>query len=306
MGKKKWPSAYLNNITYQFYYNWFKLLYINSFVWDNLPEECDARFLELMEFEKGLCLFYKDEITDKFCTLPCNISGKWNIYNIPVQRRAFATNGYNYKCTENDSVIIWNNYLHQPMANQCSLYAMKLYEIERAIDVNVKSQKYPVLLKSSEKQRLVMQNLYMQYDGNTPFIFGDEDLNIEGISAINTGAPYVAADLFQLKTNYINEWLSICGIENSSKLKKERLLADEIKSDTGLVEAMRNSALDARKQAVEKINKMFDLNIEVRFNSNLPTPINRYGEINTEGENSTYEQIYNGNQVDSRTSQLPG
>lgn len=299
MKKNKWPSAYLNNITYQFYYNWFKNLYINSFVWENLPDECDERFLELTLFEKGFCLFYKDEYTGKYCNLPCTISGKWNIYNIPILRRAFATNGYNYKTNEENSVIIWNNYLHHPTASQCSLYALKLYEIERAIDVNVKSQKFPVLLKSSEKQRLVMQNLYMQYDGNTPFIFGDEDLNIDGITAINTGAPYVADHLFQLKQNYINEWLSLCGIENSAKVKKERLISEEVKSDSGLIEAMRNIALDSRKQACNQINKMFGLNISVKFNSALPTPLNQSGYEFPEGGEIDNEQVYNGGTLDS-------
>ena len=68
--------------------------------------------------------------------------------------------------------------------------------------------------------------------------------------------------------------MTFCGIENSNQDKKERLVSDEVGSNYGNVEAQRNVMLNARKQAVEKINAMFGTNIDVHFRSNLQTMVN--------------------------------
>lgn len=271
--KKRWQSAELNNKTYIDYYNRLMELALNVFEWENLPPSVDERFLELTLYEMGYCLYFNDEIIGNLA-LTCTIGGKLDVYRIPVLRRAYAVNGYNKLCTTKDSVLIFNNYLHTPTQLTIELFARRLYEIERAIDVNVKAQKTPTLILSSEQQRLTMMNLYMQYDGNEPFIFGDKNMDIEGIKSLKTDAPFVADKLENLKHQIWNEALTFCGIENSNQDKKERLVSDEVGSNYGNVEAQRNVMLNARKQAVEKINAMFGTNIDVHFRSNLQTMVN--------------------------------
>lgn len=272
--RNRWLAAWANNATYMHYYNYFKNLAINAYTWENMPVTTDVRFLELQLFERGYCLFYKDEIIEKYLTLPCTLSGVLDVYDVPIERRAYASNDYNYSCSNLDSVIIWNNYLHLPTIEIASMYAYKVYELERTIDVNVKGQKHPVLIQCNEKQRLVMQNLYEKYDGNEPFIFGSDTLNVDGISAINTHSPFVSGELNDLKNRYINEFLTLLGIENSYNQKRERMVSDEIGSNYGVVEASRNLGLKPRQEACKAINEMFSLNISVRFSSDLPTLVN--------------------------------
>lgn len=271
--KRRWQSAELNNKTYIDYYNRLMELALNVFEWENLPPSVDERFLELTLYEKGYCLYFNDEIIGNLA-LTCTIGGQLDVYRIPVLRRAYAVNGYNKMCSTKDSVLIFNNYLHTPTQLTIELFARRLYEIERAIDVNVKAQKTPTLILSSEQQRLTMKNLYMQYDGNEPFIFGDKNMDIEGIKSLKTDAPFVADKLENLKHQIWNEALTFCGIENSNQDKKERLVSDEVGSNYGNIEAQRNVMLNARKQAVKKINSMFGTNIDVHFRSNLATMVN--------------------------------
>ena len=116
----------------------------------------------------------------------------------------------------------------------------------------------------------------MQYDGNEPFIFGDKDMmNLSDIRALNTGAPYVSDRLTILKHQILNEFLSLMGIENSNEDKRERLVSNEVASNYGIVEINRNVYLNARREAVEKINRMFGRSIEVYFNSDVDTLVNR-------------------------------
>lgn len=288
--KRCWQSAELNNKTYIDYYNRLMELALNVFEWENLPPSVDERFLELTLYEMGYCLYFNDEIIGNLA-LTCTIGGQLDVYRIPVLRRAYAVNGYNKMCSTKDSVLIFNNYLHTPTQLTIELFARRLYEIERAIDVNVKAQKTPTLILSSEQQRLTMQNLYMQYDGNEPFIFGDKNMDIEGIKSLKTDAPFVADKLENLKHQIWNEALTFCGIENSNQDKKERLVSDEVGSNYGNIEAQRNVMLNARKQAVKKINAMFGTNIDVHFRSNLATMVNVDNVSRETLEESEVEEI---------------
>lgn len=274
MGKnKKWLSAELNNKTYIDYYNRLMELAINMFKWDNLPDTVDERFLELVLYEYGYCLYFNDPIIGNL-GLTCTIGGKLDVYRIPMERRAYASNGYNIQCSNADSVLVFNNFLHTPTMMTIELFARRLYEIERAIDVNVKGQKTPKIILSSEQQRLSMKNYYMQYDGNEPFIFGDNSMDIEGMNVLDTTTPYVADKLEVLKHNIWNECMTFLGIENASQDKKERLVESESAGNNGSIEAHRNIMLNSRRQAVEKINKMFGTNISVKFRSNLDSEVN--------------------------------
>lgn len=271
--KQRWASAELNNKTYIDYYDRLMELALNVFEWENLPPTVDERFLELTLYEMGYCLYFDDPIIGNLA-LTCTIGGKLDVYRIPILRRAYAVNGYNKMCSAKDSVLIFNNYLHTPTLLTIELFARRLYEIERAIDVNVKGQKTPKAILSSEQQRLTMKNLFMQYDGNEPFIFGDKNLDIEGIKSLDIGSPFVADKLQILKHQIWNEALTFLGIENSNQDKKERLVSDEVGSNYGNVEAQRNVMLNARRQAVKKINAMFGTDINVKFRSNLTTMVN--------------------------------
>jgi hypothetical protein len=121
------------------------------------------------------------------------------------------------------------------------------------------------LIQCEENQRLTLKNVYQKYDGNEPVIFGDKNLNPNALKVLQTGAPYVADKLYQLKTEIWNEALTYLGISNVNYQKKERMISDEVMRAQGGIVASRYSRLESRRQAVEEINKMFGLNIEVNY-----------------------------------------
>lgn len=273
--KRKNEAARMNNKTFDMYYNRLTELALNMFEWVNLPESVDERFLELSLFSQGMAVYFNDEVMGNLA-LNCMIGGDLDVYRIPIRRTAYATNGYQKRLTNQDSVIIFNNYTHTNSLLDIEMYATRLYEIERAIDVNVRGQKTPNIVRATESQRLTMLNLYMQYDGNEPFIFGDNNLDMDAIKVLKTDVPFIADKLNLLKRQIWGEALTYLGIENNSSDKKERLITEEVNSNLGGVEAQRFCKLNARRQAVKKINKMFGTNIEVKFREEsipeLPEP----------------------------------
>lgn len=261
MAKKKkdrmfWESAKLNNATYQQYYNRLTELSTVMFEWKNLPETIDPRFLELTLFAKGMCVFFKDDELG-YLALPVAINGTWNVYNIPKGRRAYATNGYQNNLDENNSVIIFNNYTHTNSMLDVEMFSRRLYNMDRAIDININAQKTPVLIQCTEQQRLTMVNLYQKYEGNEPFIFGDSNLDLTGFKVLKTDAPFVADKIRQEKTQTWNEALTYLGISNTNVTKKERLISDEVIRSQGGTIASRYSRLEMRRQACREIAKIF-------------------------------------------------
>lgn len=268
-GRKAQGEAFLQNQrTYLQYINRLTELSISMFDWKNLPDTVDARFLELALFNDGMAVFFKDEVMG-YLGLQVMIGGALDVYRIPITRTAFAQNGYQMKLDQSNSVIIFNNMLHTNSILDVQEMSKRLYEIQRTIDVNVIQQKTPKIITCTENQRLVMKNLYAQYMGNEPFIFGDKNLDLSGIKTFDTTSPYVADKLYDLKTQYWNEALTYLGISNVNTVKKERMITDEVQRNLGGTIASRYSRLFMRQQACEQINKMFGLNISVDYREDM-------------------------------------
>ena len=269
MGRKKTnfdESLLMNNATYEQYFNRLMELSISMFEWKNLPSTCDVRYLELALFMNGSAVFFQDDVLEDYVALDVVCSGRLDVYGNPVLRRAYSRyNNYQKLLKGNNSVIIWNNFLRTNSVLDVKMFAKRLYNLDRIIDVNANAQKTPVLIKCAETQRLTMLNAYKEYDGNSPVIFGDKALNSNGLDVLSTGAPYVADKLYTLKTQIWNEALTYLGISNINVQKKERLITDEVTRNQGGTIASRYSRLESRREAVRKINDMFGLNIEVNY-----------------------------------------
>lgn len=294
MGRKRdtqfGESGYMNNRTYMQYYNRLTELALSMFEWQNLPKTVDQRFLEMCLFSDGMCVFFEDEVLG-YLGLRCMIGGKLNVYQIPTDRRAYATNGYQKELDGTNSVIIFNNYLHTNSMLDVEMFSKRLYNLDRAIDVNANAQKTPVLIQCDESQRLTMKNLYKQYEGNEPFIFGSKGLDANGLKVLQTGAPYVADKLYELKTQIWNEALTYLGISNINVVKKERMITDEVTRNQGVTVASRYSRLESRRQACKQINEMFGLDIWVDYREDFQDVEEQ------KNENEEEEKEYRGGEV---------
>ena len=288
-----WESAIMNNSTFRQYYNRLVELSISMFEWKNLPDSVDPRFLELTLFTDGQAVFFEDEVLG-YLALQNAMSGDFDVYRIPRDRRAYAVNGYQKQLNEKDSVIIYNNYLHTNSMLDVQMFAKRLYNLDRAIDVNANAQKTPILLLCDDSERLTLENMYMQYDGNKPVIKGVKGLNPNAFTVLKTDAPFVADKLYQLKTQIWNEALTYLGISNINITKKERLITDEVTRNQGGTIASRYSRLQARREACKKINEMFGLDIWCDYREDFQEIDNDndtiIGDPNSDGEGGSVNE----------------
>ena len=275
-------SMIMNNYSYVKIFNQLEELALSMFEWKNLPNTVDPRYLEKALFERGKAVFFNDEGVG-FVALQVTDGGKRNIYNVPEKRHAYASNGYNnYNLDENNSVIIYNNYLRTSTAFNMRYYACRLWNLDRIIDVNANAQKTPILIVCDENERLSMEQVYMQYNGNQPVIYANKALSSDGIKVLNTDAPYLGDKLMQLKNQIWNEALTELGISNLNIQKKERVVQDEVVKAQGGTIANRYSRLNARQEAAKKINELFGLNIEVEYRDDFRIFDKNMEEVETE------------------------
>ena len=277
-------SAILNDNTYVDYLERLKRIALSMFVWENLPSSMNARWLERTLFFKGQAALLKDEEYG-FINTACSTGGQINIYGIPTilncysfgyQSKRTTYQGFNEDTSENEEcILVMNDWESIPTAPTLELFAYRLYEAQRTCDTNIKAQKTPVMITVNEKQRLLMENLYNQYDGNQPFIFGDKDqLKGDELRAINTYAPYVTDKVTDYKKEIWNEALTFLGINNITLEKKERLVSDEANSNNELINLNLQSRLAPRQEAARQFNEKFgltgtDKEIKVKVRSDL-------------------------------------
>lgn len=296
MGKKKdrafWESAFLNNRTFQYYYNRLLNHYVSTFEWDNLDPSVNERFMELCMFTGGKTCVFNDEVMGMLALRSAD-AGPMSIYNIPTVRNAYASNGYSKMVNESDSVLIYDNYAHLSPMPDIEMFAKRLYDLDRTIDVNAKAQKTPIIITCDESERLTMENLMMKYDGNIPFIFGHSGMNVKGINVIKTDAPFLCDRLYTLKTQIWNEALTYIGIPAVAE-KKERRIITEVGGEMGGVFASRYTRLEARLEGCEKVNSMFDKNWGCHFRSGAFDECEEIAEEMYENKNELQDEIGKG------------
>lgn len=257
-------TDFLNAYTQVNYLYRLKEYAINCFEWLNLPDTVDARFIENELFDKGRINFFKDKTLGYLC-LPVNERGPINIYNEPTIKDIYASDGFRRHRTIKNSVTIYNNFLKTPTFMTINLYSIRLAEVQRTIDINMLAQKTPVTIICPENERLAFKNIFKQITGNKPVIWGTSELNMDNYKVLDTKAPYVIDKLTLYKHDLWNEVMTFLGVNNANQDKKERLVESEVGANDEQIEQARFNMLDARKIACKKINKMFGLNIDVKF-----------------------------------------
>lgn len=293
MSRKKYNSletrAWINNATYGAWFNRLYAVAISVFKWNGLPETVDPVFLEKVLFWRGFGVYFADEILGQLF-LPMATASDLDVYGYPKDRQAVSYNYTSRFLSDADSVLVYDNYAAYSMAVMAKMYAVRLYDLDVAIDVNCKAQKTPILVTCDQKELLSLQNIYMQYDGNQPVIYATKAFNPEGVAVLKTDAPFNAPGLQQLKRQLFEEALVFLGVEANTNEKAERLVSSEIDSNLGATEAFRLNRLKRRQQAAERISKMFGVNVSVEFDSSLRLSVlmngvDDNGAVYDDGEN---------------------
>ena len=271
----------LNEASYYDYLERMKKIALSMFEWVNLPSSMDSRYLEMCLYYKGKAALLYDA-NYGFINTQAADSGYLNIYGLPTKLNCYSysynemrelyVSGTNLPAEE-ECILVMNNYQQVPTCSTIELFAKRLAEAQRTADININAQKTPILILTDKNQELTLRNMYAQYDGNSPVIYGDKNVLADiPLNAIKTDAPFIANDIRTYMKDIWNDMLTFLGINNLDE-KKERLISLEAGGNNELVNMNMQSYLIPRKQACKQFNEKFGLTgekaIDVKLRSDL-------------------------------------
>ena len=270
MSKNKHEIDAFKVKNYRRIYDYYKMLALNMFTWENLPETMDSRYIENALYEHGLCLVNDDKDLG-LISVPCSFGANMNINGESTE---VITSGYNYvktvKYINNDNcVLIRNNDLAKPTRDYIANYAERMLEVEMCIRANINQQKFPWFINATEKTKKSLQLIFDKVENFEPFILANREIMGEApLEVLTMSTPYVADKLNSYKYELEREILSFLSLNNNFE-KKERLLTDEVNSNNDFIHTNAMLMYKVRLQACEQINKKFGLNVRVLPNKEM-------------------------------------
>ena len=276
-----------NNFRLGLIYNKYKMLSLNMFRWEGLPQTIESRHIENSLFNYGLCLIVNDDDLG-FISVPCNYGAYMNVNNVPTEVR---TCGFNYVKTfdyiskdKNKCQLILNNDLAIGNESYIYDYAQRMFEVENCIRVNINQQKFPWFVNTTPNNKKTMETMFEKVMNGEPYILGSKD-QIGNVEVLTLNTPYIVDKLNQYKYELEREVLSFHGLNNNFE-KKERLLVDEVNSNNDFIDRNVELMYRQRQLACESLNKKFGWNVRV-INLNEETKDKQKLELRKEeGENN--------------------
>ena len=253
-----------NNFRLGLIYNKYKMLSLNMFRWEGLPQTIESRHIENSLFNYGLCLIVNDDDLG-FISVPCNYGAYMNVNNVPTE---VITCGFNYIKTfdyirkdKNKCQLILNNDLAIGNEQYIFDYAQRMFEVENCIRVNINQQKFPWFVNTTPNNKKTMETMFEKVMNGEPYILGSKD-QIGSVEVLTLNTPYIADKLNAYKYELEREVLSFHGLNNNFE-KKERLLVDEVNSNNDFIDRNVELMYRQRQLACESLNKKFGWNVRV-------------------------------------------
>lgn len=281
------PNVERTQLIQGMYFRLLGELCMNRFTWNGLPDSVDKRYLEMTLYRNALSVFYYDEDFNKHFALTGSPSGRVNMMDQPTAFHVVG-NGFVSKTLsaiprvnvvdgeavvkEAECVPIWANYFRRPDLDIVMVYANRFAELDRTIEINVKNARMPRVVFTDENSQLSAVNVNRQIDEGAELIKLTANAANLGVvpTVLDMGVhPDQFEKLHILKVRLWNECMGYLGINNANQDKKERLVAAEVGANDEQVESNKAVNLNARTQACDEINRIFNLEISVDYNSNI-------------------------------------
>lgn len=277
---KKKVALYENDIEFQnMFYNLLNIL-MYSFNIEGLPDSCNERFFKLNLIFNGYAALIKDPDLGYLSlgVRPTVNSSQLNIYGEFPDVMAFGWNGFNKQYTnymygtdntDAEAVICRDNDMMYPMINIIWIYAKRLTDTMRTLDVTARKLKTPYFITCDEAQKSSIKKILDDVDFNQDSIIANRSTMPNEFSVLQTGVqPESVRVLWEHYSNLESEIRTFLGINSAANLdKKERLVVDEAQANDILTDINIQYRLKSYQQFCDTVNNLWGLNIS--FVSNI-------------------------------------
>ena len=178
-------------------------------------------------------------------------------------------------------------------------YAQQMAENDisiRSAQINSR-QRTVIICKTDAEKEAAIEYLNQLEAGELGMLAGDRFLEGVEVVAAGSAAPNTVIQLIELQQYLKASWFNDIGLNTNFNMKREYLSAEEIAANTDVLLPFVDDMFDCRREAVERINRMFGLNIVVRKSSSWDNKAreseaeieNMEGEVGKEDSNESSE-----------------
>lgn len=249
----------LNSSAYYYRLYLLKKLF-GRFGFTGIPEGWDEDYMIETLFMEGY--FTVCDTEAGVLPLKCGLTGV-NVFNKPTT--VIVANpvlGNFERIIDVDCVVCQLQPNYEGVYPMINRYATMLAMCDSSIAVNLMNTKSAFVFGASNKaQADTLKKMFDRISCGEPAIFIKDGLNPENIYTMPAKQNFIADDVQILKRKIIAEFLTEIGINNTNLDKRERLTDNEVEANDQEVVANIQCWIDNITWGINKINKMFGLNI---------------------------------------------
>ena len=242
------------------------------FEYEGLPDTIPQRELELITQLKGNCTIGKDT-QGKLYVFSGALGGVLNEYYLPTI--SIVVNPYlqfnkEFKI-DVDCVVIWNDSLHIGLYPMFERNARLLAECDLTLRLQCVNSRIPSILSSDDDNSKEGCKQYFED------IESGEKIGVIGTNAFINGtglksqqynqAQSQIKDVIELKQYILSNWWIELGLNANYNMKREAINSSESAINEETLLPLIDDMLKNRQEGIDKVNKMFNLNIKVKLSS---------------------------------------
>ena len=254
------------------------------FVYEGLPDDVPAKWLEHYLMSNGTAIFTK--LGDKYYVFNGRPGAEMNAYYVPLRyvvadpwvqlpdgntlSKEFIIEDHIWNGNEvkADCVMIRNDTFAVGLLPMVTKYCRRIMENEITMELASILARATINISASDDRTKTSAELWLKrlIDGelaimaDTPFI---EGLNVREFKEVaDCLVPLIEYHQYT-KASFLND----IGLNANYNMKREAINSNESQLNDDMLKPLIDNMLQMRKEAVEEINKMYDLNITVDFNS---------------------------------------
>ena len=241
---------------------------ITIFKYGNLPETITDKDIEIITQVNGYSIW--KEVDGKLYVFYGSLGGEPNPYYLPTLA-IIANPALRYNASlkiDEECVVMLNDYLYTGLMPLFNKYGSLLTEADISLKYAIINARVPALLQSdNDNTYKSAQEFFSKIEkGDGYGIIASKEF-FEGIKSQDFyKQPYIK-DLIE-SIQYIKaSWYNEIGLNSQFNMKREAINSAESRLNDDILHPTIDVMLQCRKNAIEKINKMFGTNITVELNS---------------------------------------
>lgn len=238
------------------------------FRYNNLPETIQAKDLET-QLQVGGFAIWKD-VNGQLYTFTGGLGGQPNPYYLPtIATVANPALNYTKNLTiDEDCVVMLNDNFYQGMMPMYSKYGNLLVEAEISLKYAIINARVPALIQADNDNtyKSAVEFFKKVVEGKDYGVISSKEM-FDGIRSHDFYKQAYIKDLIESIQYIKGSWYNAIGLNAAFNMKREAINEAEATLNEDILYPTIDVMLECRKNALEKVNKMFGTNITVELDS---------------------------------------